>query len=133
MENFSESRRGRPRKISAAHEELYQDVFKELTTKRSLNNMHYLWSAYNALGKGKDPRYAYLIDRIGESHRWRKTILTALGRLGDQCDDERDATDWICTTADYICTYHLKTADALEHVREQRELEQWEVPIHADG
>jgi hypothetical protein len=126
-ENFSQNRRGRPRKVPETWLASMRDLFPDLTTERSLNNKWHLTQAFRALGRSQEECYQYLIDR-GERERMRTTILTALGRLGDQCESEREAEVWIRETADHICRERMKTSDALEHIRDMRELQRMDFP-----
>jgi hypothetical protein len=119
LEKLSKNRRGRPRKISTAEVASLRATFPDMTTSRSINNAYYRQVAYRYLRpKEHGSKYDHIIDFT--TGRMRRTILVALGRLADQCDDEREAEEWIRVAAEDICEERMKTSEALEFISDVR-------------
>ena len=102
-------KRGRPERFHPSMLEIYRQG-SDGYTRRAHPDAGYHVAAFQALGGGDDPAYAWLIDL--KTGKVRRSILAELGRLEDP--------DAIRDIAGQICELRLKAADAIMAVRAVR-------------
>jgi hypothetical protein len=121
MENISDKpKRGRPKLLDEWIEEKLRDDWGPFATERTVQNAWYHIRAFNVLGFGDDapldPFFLWLCDperQRGPSGKvFRKTILTELGRIGDD--------ETLIAVAREICDLKPKARDAVALIRRAR-------------
>jgi hypothetical protein len=89
--------RGRPRKFSLESVRHWKSAFPEINTERGLQDLIYVARAQKLLRN--NPAYKWIVDPIpatlGQRKAFKKTILSALGRIDDD-DGLREAAKAIC-------------------------------------
>lgn len=113
MEKFSKNKKGRPKKIDDALDKSRQDLFPELTTARSRNNLHYSLLAFR-LFKSTSKYGHFFIDKEKQLIH-KKTVLAELGRVIDGYGED-DAL----ALADTIYEHKMSTQMALSYIRKAR-------------
>jgi len=117
MENFSEKKRGRPPIIDKDLDKLLPVLFPDINNRRTYLNHYYMIKAIAILQRNnlEMTECEYLFgDPKGnpDNMKFKKTILTELGRFGDP--------DIIRECALHICRERMNTKTAVQRLRNVR-------------
>ena len=116
-EAASKKKRGRPPIMSAASKQMTDFAAGEVKTHRGKMDIMYRLNAIKLLTNDDNPeRFHWIIDgkkcEVGDSHGWKRGILSELGRIGNH--------DYLKSLALEICELKPKTKAAIAMIRRAR-------------
>lgn len=119
MEKISQTEKhkgGRPRIYPKEYIGSMRKLYSEYTTDRSINNAHYMSSAFDIIYHLPDNNFTYLVDNKNQKLH-HTTILTALGRIVEKYSNGEEL---MLKFAKTICDKKMKTSEAIFYLNNCR-------------
>jgi hypothetical protein len=113
-------KRGRPRLLSPQQETRCRFVAGSNSSRRTIQEKHYLLCGIELLGRGKDPRFFWLIEANAAGNdfiRWRQSLLAEIGRTAEPYSDAAEVAERIATE---LCEIKPTARVGIELVRRYR-------------